>query len=338
MKKFSVIPIVLVLLLILGVGSAWSVVSLPTVNFSGNLQATAGNGVGELTLVSTVVSKVNYLDGTATTVNSVDESIIDMTVTISGAVRTGDYTFTDAVLIISDAATSFNYFSANLNNIILICGASCVLNPGLDASNPATLNMTNVVIGTDIDHPSRFIDELVSQMGTNNVLGMKMILLYLNGAIEGDAEFDIFTGLIDGVTEGGGGGVELPTSAKSIGFWKNHEEERLSVIDGAVANSDVFLSDAALTFALTKKGKKTMLQKAQQQLAALLLNTVSGLDLSTVLSAGELEIIQIINPAYDATATVADALYEIESELLYGDLLEDAKDLADELNNRDHRN
>ena len=58
-----------------------------------------------------------------------------------------------------------------------------------------------------------------------------------------------------------------------------------------------------------------MQQKAEQQLAALSLNCASSLDPATVLNTGELEILQLIDPASDATATVADAKSEIERVL-----------------------
>jgi hypothetical protein len=319
----------------MAVGSAWSVISLPTANFSGNAETTAGVGTGDLTLVNAVISKVNYVDGTSTTVNTVDESIIDMYVYISGATRTGSSTFADAVITISDG--TFNYFSATLSNVSFITdGVQWFLNPLLNADVLSTLNLSNVVLGTDATHPSRFIDELQTELGTNNVLGMKMTLQILSGVFGGDSSSDIFEGLIDGVSAG----VEPPNGARTIGYWKNHDEERNFFVDDAVALSSVFDTTGALYLSLTKKGKKTMQQKAEQQLAALLLNCASSLDSATVLDAGELEILQLIDPSYDATATVADAKSEIENVILLMDSanMENAKDLADEINNRDHNN
>ena len=84
-----------------------------------------------------------------------------------------------------------------------------------------------------------------------------------------------------------------------------------------------------------------MLEKARQQLSALLLNLASSLDPATVLNAGELEILHLLNPIYDVDATVQDAKDEIEIAILNStdrDVLENAKDLADEINNRDHNN
>jgi hypothetical protein len=333
MKKFCFLPIVLVFLLALGVGSAWSIVSLPTANFSGNAQTTAGIGTGELTFVGGTIQKINYLDGTSTTVNGVDESIIDMTVTISGATRTGDYTFTDATFKISDG--TFNYLSASLSDIVFVTnGVSWFLNPGLDANNAATLNLSGVVLSTDATHPSRFIDELQSELGTNNFIGMKMILTILSGAIEGDSTSDILTGLIDGVPET----VAPPTGARTIGYWKNHDEERAAFIGAAVSLSSVFDSTALLNYYLSKNGKKNMEEKARQQLAASLLNCASSLQVTTQLTTGELEIYNLIVEPDAQSATVGDAKSTIETVILTPDLanMENAKDLADEINNRDH--
>ena len=137
------------------------------------------------------------------------------------------------------------------------------------------------------------------------------------------------------------GMFEAPSGARTIGYWKNHDEERDFFINNAVLSSSVYSSIDDLNVDLSKKGKKSMVEKARQQLSALLLNMASSLDPYTVLGTGELEILQMINLAYDATATVDDATSEIENAILNStdkDVLENAKDLADEINNRDHRN
>ena len=154
MKRLA-ITLCFALLFTIGMGSALAIVGLPTANFSGNAQTTAASGTdpGSLTLVSAVISKVNYLDGTSTTTNGANESIIGKTVTITGATRTGAYTFSNAVISVSDG--TFNYFTATLSDIVFVTdGLKWYLNPGLDISNPATLNLTNVVVNTDASHPS----------------------------------------------------------------------------------------------------------------------------------------------------------------------------------------
>jgi hypothetical protein len=333
MKKSGIILLIFILLSLVGIGSTSAIVTLPTSNFSGNAQTTAtvGSDIGSLTLVNVVISKVNYLDGTSTIVNTTNETIIGKTVTISGANRTGDYTFSNAIFTISDG--SFTYFSATLSDIVFVTdGTKWYLNPALDVTNPATLNLTNIVLHTDIDHPSRYINELNSVKGINNAIGMKMILEVLSGNIEGNGNFNIFTGLIDGAPEV----VAAPSGARSVGFWKTHDDEREAFINSAVSYSTVFTSASALRYYLTLTGKKPMVDKAKQQLAALLLNVASSLNISTVLNAGELEILQLINPVYGTGATVGDALTEIENSINGNTNLELAKDLADEINNRDH--
>lgn len=80
-----------------------------------------------------------------------------------------------------------------------------------------------------------------------------------------------------------------------------------------------------------------MLDKAKQQFAALMLNVASSLSLSTQLKAGEVEILQYLNPVYGAGATIEDAVEEVENAILGNTNLENAKDLADEINNRDEK-
>lgn len=333
MKKLLLVSLVFVAVFFTGIINGWSAVTLPTANFSGDVQTTGplGDDPGSLTLVNTVISKVNYLDGTSVSVNGPDESIIGMTVTISGAARTGDYSFSDAVISISDG--TFNYFTATLSNIIFVTdGYDWYLNPGLDISNPSTLNLTNVILNTDIDHPSKYIDELAIAKGSNAAIGMKMILTIVNGSITGNSSSDILVGLVDGSPPV----VEAPSGARSVGFWKNHDDERTAFIGMAVSFSSIFDSDAALTYYLTKKGKKTMEEKAKQQLSAVLLNVASSLDPLTPLSQGEIDILHLLNPTVGSS--VEDAIMEIENALLNGVGLEDAKDLAEEINNRDNTN
>lgn len=341
MKKSIIISLIFILLLFAWSGSAWAEISLPTSNFSGNAETTAttGSDIGFFSLYNTVISNVNYLDGTSTTVNTTDESIIGITATISGATRTGDYTFSDAIISVSDG--SFNYITATLSDIVFLTdGTKWYLNPGLDINDLSTLNLSNIVLNTDVDHPSRYIDELISVKGNSDAMGMKIILEVLSGNIEGDGYFDIFTGLIDGVLPA----VEAPSGAKSIGYWKNHGDERgFFIRDAASDNIDilnVFDTDSALNYYLLKKGKKSMEEKAKQQLAALLLNVAASLNPAILLSTGELEL---IDPDYDLIPegdgvgdTIGDAVIDVENAILTGDDLERAKDLADEINNREN--
>jgi hypothetical protein len=350
MKKLKLFFIFSLLLIALGVGNAWAVVGLPTANFSGNAQTTGqeGDDPGALTLINdagtityTTISQVNYLDGTSTELNGYDESILGMYVKISGATRIDDVTFTDAVITVSDGLdldSSFKYFSATLSNIMFVqnpADGKYYLNPGLDVNNPSTLNMTNVVLLTDDDHPSRYINELESIMSTSGALGMKMILELVEGDFAGNSKSDISIGLLDGTPPPL---TEAPAGARSQGFWKNHDEERNSFINTAVALSNIFSTADQLNDSLCKKGKKTMEEKVKLQLAALMLNVASSLPLTTEISSGELEILQALDvtTAGESTVDVDDALWAIENAILTGVDLELAKDLAEEINNRDH--
>ncbi|RJQ20541.1 MAG: hypothetical protein C4560_04905 [Nitrospiraceae bacterium] len=337
MKKLLMIVAALALFISIGAGNSWSVIGLPTANFSGNAQTTAtipDTSIGSLVLVKAVISNINYLYG-STTENGANESIIGKTVTISGAARTGDNNiFSDAVITISDG--SFNYFSATLSNIMFVTdGLKWYLNPTLDINNPGTLNLTNVVLNTDAIHPSQYINELQSVIGTNATLGMKMTLLITDGSFDGNSTSDIFTGLIDGTPPS----ADAPSGARSMGFWKTHDEERNSFINAAVTKSGgVFASANDLNYYLSMQGKKDMLKKAKQQYAALCLNAASSLPESTLLTAGEIQILQYLNPGYGTGATVGDALTEIRNSILSNANLENAKDLGDEINNRDEKN
>ncbi|RJQ45449.1 MAG: hypothetical protein C4538_08450 [Nitrospiraceae bacterium] len=336
MKKYFYVQVAVLFLLLLSFGSAFAVIGLPTANFSGNAQTTATTetSTGSLILVSAVISNINYINGTSTTDNGATETAIGKSVIISGATRTGDSTFSDAVITISDG--SFNYFSATLSNIVFVTdGLKWYLNPALDINNSGTLNLTNVVLNTDTGHPSQYIDELRSVIGTNATLGMKMILQMVSGDFKNDSTSNIFTGLIDGTPPT----VNAPSGARSMGFWKTHDEERNSFIDAAVIKcGGVFTSTNDLNYYLSMQGKKTMLQKAKQQYAALCLNVASSLPESTVLTAGELQILQYLNPGYGTGSTVGNALNEIKNSILANANLENAKDLGDEINNRDEKN
>jgi hypothetical protein len=129
--------------------------------------------------------------------------------------------------------------------------------------------------------------------------------------------------------------------AEGVGYWKNHDEERNAFVSAAVSGSidilDVFLTEHDLTYCLTKKGKKTMLEKAEQQLAALLLTIASSLEQSALLTVGELEIYNHIVDPDVSQATVGDAVFVIEdviSNFIDTINIENAKDLADEINSR----
>lgn len=148
--------------------------------------------------------------------------------------------------------------------------------------------------------------------------------------------------------------VAPPALACTIGFWKNREAGKkglLKFFEGtefdavkaeAVSISTVFNTESELVSALTSKGNRTIEERAKQQLSALLLNLAAGklfpnntkcrvfLDFGTN-NGTELDL----DGDGIADTTVEAALTTIESNILSGDpaLQEEAKDLADDINN-----
>jgi hypothetical protein len=148
--------------------------------------------------------------------------------------------------------------------------------------------------------------------------------------------------------------VAPPALACTIGFWKNREDGKkglLKFFEGAdfdavkaeaVSISTVFSTEAELVDALTSKGNRSIEERAKQQLAALLLNVAAGklfpnntkcrlfLDFGTN-NGTEIDL----NGDGTADTTVEAALTTVESNILSGDpaLQEEAKDLADDINN-----
>jgi hypothetical protein len=360
MKQFGIVLGVFLVLLTLGLGNAWSQgVTLPTAIITGHVETTAGSSTttdpGQLLLGDATgpafISRVNYQDGSFAIANGAAENIIEAEVVLLGATRTavGSTSFVDAIIQVRDPANSANvYLSASLINITFTqIGSFWYLNLDLNASNPASLNMENVTFPTSIT--SQFISELQSSLGTKNRLGMKIGMLTLSGDITGNGIFDIADGLIDGSPSQ----VEPPAGARTIGYWKNHDEEREAFIGEAAITcfavygpdpgdpndpGDLASAINSLRHDLTLKGKKDMIQKARQQLAALCLNVNVSLDPMTELDADECDILSMITGATCTGPTVGDAVTAIINAIndANPDNDEDAKDLADEINNRDN--
>ncbi len=349
MKKLFFI---LLLLIIATNGSSWAAVNLPTANITGDAATSATN----FTLENAFISRIDYLDGTACSTSSPcgsDESLLNAEVVISGASRTGDYTFTDArIEVIAIDGSGFKYLSADLSDVVFVTdGFQWYLNPGLDVNNPSTLNMSNVALLTDGSHPSRYILELDSVKGLNSNIGMTLTLSITSGNpvedIKGDSTANVSYGLIDGTPEL----IEPPSGVRTIGYWKNHDQERDAFIGDAECVggacsicSATFPTPDALRVSLMKKGKKYWVDKTKQQLAALCLNLASSLDPTTLLREDECSILTMVNGATclgptvdDARAAIETAISNVSGNGTAGEL-EDAKDLADEINNRDHNN
>ncbi|MEW6429691.1 MAG: hypothetical protein AB1568_16850 [Thermodesulfobacteriota bacterium] len=186
---------------------------LPWVKYKGSYTVTAGVGTGALILNATV-SEMDYENGEIWVANVAGvESIFGAKVLLAGATRTGNYSFNGDPAVPDDVRLSivgsdgFVYFDANLADSEFVPQGTLFvwLNQFLDANNPDTLNLYNIVLNTDPAHPSRYIDELARYLGANNVSGLKMQLRAPlgTGSFTTSGTGPILLGLIDGLQSQG---------------------------------------------------------------------------------------------------------------------------------------
>ncbi|MBI4710571.1 MAG: hypothetical protein HY759_05675 [Nitrospirae bacterium] len=208
-KLFIVLTIILSLTIF--AENNWAATLLPWVRFSGSYNTTAGIGTGSLTL-NAFVNEMDYLNGNVWKANvSGIETIYGARIVLSGAVRTGNYSFNgdpsnpDDVTFSIVSSDGYVYFTSTLaDSIFTQQGLYFVwLNQWLNANDLATLNLHNVVLrpnGDDGAHPSRYISELAAYLGSTNVSGMKM-QLYVppSGNFTTNSTGPISFGLIDGL-------------------------------------------------------------------------------------------------------------------------------------------
>jgi hypothetical protein len=136
-------------------------------------------------------------------------------------------------------------------------------------------------------------------------------------------------------------GVPVPCT---IGFWKNRADTPMGqaqhfpdpefdqVVAAAASLSPVFADAPELLEALWKKGRRSQQEKAEQQLAALLLNLAAG-DLFA--DNGKCELFEgneVSENSCEGAVTVGQALAGILADMDAGEF-ERAKDCADDLNN-----
>lgn len=208
-QRSLLVALVVVLSLITFVDFGYSQSSLiPWVRFNGTYQVTAGIGTGALTLNASVF-EMDYLNGEVWIANVAGvESIRGAKVVLSGATRTGDYSFNgdpanpDDVRFKIVSTDGFVYFDANLADSVFVRSGTLFvwLNQFLDANNFATLNLYNISLNTDAAHPSRYIQELSAYLSASSVSGMKMQLrVPSNGTFTTTASGAITFGLIDGL-------------------------------------------------------------------------------------------------------------------------------------------
>lgn len=197
-KRKLVLSVFAVLSVLILAGNGWAYVILPHAFYNGLVETYLDNGVNDDLIFSfATINSVVYSD-LSSTGNAADDSIIGKTVTITGAKRiplaTQGTTFTDATLSITDGA--FTYYSATLTNLefVLISGM-WRLNPGLDSSNPSTLNLENIVLNPG-PIPSAYILDLQAALGSQTTAGMQMTLHTFNGDITGNSQSAILGGLL----------------------------------------------------------------------------------------------------------------------------------------------
>ena len=211
MKRKLVVALIVVLSLLIFVEYSWAATLRPWVRFGGTYQVTAGIGTGSLTLNATV-KEMDYENGDVWKANvSGVETVFGAWIALSGATRTGDYSFNgvpsnpDDVTFSIVSPDGYVYFTSILaDSTFTQQGTNFVwLNQYLDANNPATLDLHNVILrpnGDDGLHPSRYINELAAYMGSTNVSGLKMQLFVpSSGNFTTNSSGAISYGLIDGL-------------------------------------------------------------------------------------------------------------------------------------------
>ena len=210
-KRKLLISLVVVLSLMILTEYSWAANLLPWVRFGGTYQTTAGIGAGSLTLNATV-KEMDYENGQVWTANVPGvETIYGARVVLSGAIRTGNYSFNgdpanpDDVTFSIVSPDGYVYFASILvDSVFVQQGAYFVwLNQYLNANDPATLNLHNVILrpnGDDGLHPSRYINELAAYLGSSNVSGLTMRLFVPpSGNFTTNSSGTIASGLIDGL-------------------------------------------------------------------------------------------------------------------------------------------
>ncbi len=136
-------------------------------------------------------------------------------------------------------------------------------------------------------------------------------------------------------------GVPAPCT---IGFWKNRADTPMGqgqhfpdpafdqVVTAAVFLSPAFAGSQELLDALVKKGRRSPEERADQQLAALLLNFAAGDLFANDDKCALFEGNQVAENSCEGAGTVGEALEDILTDLDASEF-ELAKDCADDLNN-----
>ena len=304
-----------------GCSGAPAAITKPTALFTGVFTVNPTSGIQ----LNMRINQVTYYDGTTITADTSTENIIGAQVNLSNVVYVntlgGDYYFTDGILSITDE--SGTYLTADVVHVII--------NGSYINFNFDTKNLQNTFLNTSLT--SRFIQELNEALisAMSKELAVSFTLELLTGSFDTEG-FGNAQGLLDGAP------AQYIAEPKTIGFWKHqvnqngHTQFTPLQVDALVADAlaldaslyNVFNGDAlAFKDFLTATGKKTPLDKAKQQLAALLMNFAAEFLINEV---------PIMLPITDA-ATVGEALYEVECDIKNNANLDVAKSIADMINN-----
>lgn len=190
LKQKLILSVVIALFLFtILTGNVWAYMTLPHAMFDGLMLTYLDNGANDdIMLMYSTISSIIYSDGTS----GAADSILFQPVTITGSKRISGTAFTDATLRIGEGAST--YFSAQLSDINFeIVNGLWRLNPGLDSSNPLTLNLSNIVLNPQ---GSAYIQDFANALGSNNLAGLTMTLDVLEGNINGNSSSMIIEGLI----------------------------------------------------------------------------------------------------------------------------------------------
>ncbi|MBI4846949.1 MAG: cadherin repeat domain-containing protein [Nitrospirae bacterium] len=310
-KRRLLVTLIVVLSLMIFAEYGHAVTLLPWVRFGGTYQATAGIGTGSLTLNATVKEMdYNNLDVWKANVAGV-ETIFGARVVLSGAIRTGDYSFNGDPINPNDvtfsivASDGYVYFTSVLDDSVFTQqGTNFVwMNQNLTANNPATLNLLNVTLGTNADglHPSRYIDELSAYMGSTNVSGLKMQLFVpSSGNFTTNSSGAISYGLIDGLQS-----LNTPPVADA-GLDKIITTEQVAntTIDGTVTDAD---GASTLTCRWTETDESGNVLRVLQDWTSVGIDGKCLLNLGGIIPPFELGIPHILNlEANDGEVTSSD--------------------------------
>jgi hypothetical protein len=330
--------ILIITLFLLNAGNAFAWVALPTLSIKGGVRFNSADtqGAGNFMLEGCSVAQITYRDGSFTNSNTKLESMINAEVIITDAKRSGDYTFSDAKLLIRDS--SFIYLEADLVNISFVTdGSSWYMNPEMDVADGSTMNLKNIKTNVNLTHPSLYIEELNESVRFINKAAFRLIVSPAASTdIKGDFSGNISSALLASPLY-----LSSPIGVRTKEYWEKHYIERgIFGYDAVSDNLDllnIFSDTESFDTLFMKEKSKTLLDEAKTQLAVLLLNIAAGLDPSTAIrnSFNDHELSRIPQTA-GSEDSVKDAVMDIEKIIKSSKSkseIERVKNLAESINN-----